>query len=70
MNYMLKKNGIVLIDDLQLYSCNQLSQFLHYERDFELVLDLGKLKAYRKTSNRRIIAGNKSGLNLAMKGKF
>ena len=66
MNYMMKKGGVMFIDDLQIYSCNQLSEFLRHERDFELVFDIGKLKGYCRNSDRRILSGWKSGYNMAM----
>ncbi|MFO7032357.1 hypothetical protein B9T07_21065 [Limnospira fusiformis CCALA 023] len=69
MNYMMKQGGILFVDDLQIYSCNQLSEFLLHERDFQLVFDIGKLRAYQRTSERRVLSGWKSGYNLKMMNK-
>jgi hypothetical protein len=63
MNYMMKNGAIVLVDDIQIYYCRQLAEFLEHERDFELVIDLGKLKGFRRNSNRRVLKGHKLGLN-------
>jgi len=70
INYMLKPGGVIMVDDLQIYSCHLLARFLELEWDFERVLDLGKARIYRRTSGRCVLTGWKSGFNMAMEGKF
>ncbi|MFN3361483.1 MAG: class I SAM-dependent methyltransferase [Pseudanabaenaceae cyanobacterium] len=66
LNYGLKAGGIIMVDDTQIYSCRELSLFLLHEPDFELVLDLGKIKLFKRHSDRRVLRGWDSGYNLKM----
>ncbi len=52
-NFMLKRGGFLLVDDLQLHPCKELGRMLAEQPDFEAVLDLGKSMLFRKTTAAR-----------------
>jgi hypothetical protein len=51
LNQMLGKGGILILDDLQLYSVLQLFLLLRHQPGFEPVARVGKLAAFRKTDD-------------------
>lgn len=53
--YLLRKGGILLLDDVQLGSCGLLHELLKAEDSFEYVADAKKLVAFRKTTDRRFL---------------
>ena len=48
INYILKKNGFIMIDDLNIHSIKELAKFMNSEDTFELQLDLGKAVVFKK----------------------
>lgn len=55
LNMMLGRGGLLLVDDLQLYSVAELSRLLAEQEEFELIADLGKLQVWKKTVARRFL---------------
>ena len=51
LNMMLVNGGLLLIDDIQIYSCDQLLLLLDEQHQFERVPARGKLAAFRKRSD-------------------
>jgi len=50
--FMLRKNGYLIIDDIQLHSIKEIANFLVSEVDrFELVINLGKTLVFRKLTD-------------------
>ena len=47
---MLKPGGYLMVDDIQLFSVNQLARFLNESHEFSLILDLKKSLIFRKDS--------------------
>jgi hypothetical protein len=54
-NKMLKGGGLLLIDDLQLYSCHQLALLLQSQPGWELLAMTDKLVTFRKTNSHRYL---------------
>jgi len=50
-NLLLKKDGYLLIDDVQLHSCKEMARLLDSLPCYELALDLGKALVFRKTAD-------------------
>ncbi len=47
-NAMLKKGGLLIVDDLQLYSVNEFARWLSMQREYSLVNDMQKTLIFRK----------------------
>jgi GT2 family glycosyltransferase/glycosyltransferase involved in cell wall biosynthesis len=54
-NYMLKTNGLIMIDDVNLQSIKELARMLSEQPDFRLELDLGKSLIFRRINDRRTL---------------
>lgn len=52
-NFLLKTNGYIIIDDVNLHSVKELARMLMEQPDFELALDLGKSLVFRRVSDAR-----------------
>jgi len=52
MSMMLRRGGILVLDDLQIHSVAELSRLLAEQPEFELAEDLGKLQLWHKTTDR------------------
>jgi hypothetical protein len=53
-NYMLKKGGYIMLDDLQLHSVKELARLLsEQQQDFKLALDLDKSLVFQRVSESR-----------------
>lgn len=48
LNAMLKRDGLIIIDDVQLHSVGELNHLLEMESGYELFQDLGKARVFRK----------------------
>jgi Methyltransferase domain len=48
LNAALKKGGLLIVDDLQIYAVNEFARWLALLPDFELVLNLKKVLVFRK----------------------
>ena len=57
-NMMLRKGGLLLIDDVGIYSVAELTRLLEGEDDYVKVEDFGKIQVWEKTSNRHFLAGH------------
>jgi precorrin-6B methylase 2 len=55
INYMLRQNAFVMIDDVQLYSTGELARFLTEQPGFDLELDLGKSLIFKKATSDRTL---------------
>jgi Methyltransferase domain len=56
INTMMKKGGLLFIDDIQLHSVAELCRLLSYQtNDFRLAADLGKLRVFEKCSDARTL---------------
>ncbi len=51
VNAMLKKGGILLVDDVQLHSVKELARMLAKQPEYRLVEDLGKVLAFEKLTD-------------------
>lgn len=51
INFILKKNGFLMIDDLNIHSIKEMAKFINEEDSFELVLDLGKAAIFKKVKD-------------------
>lgn len=49
-NHMLRRDGYLMLDDVQLHSVKELVRLLAMQPGFELALDLGKSLVFRKTT--------------------
>jgi hypothetical protein len=47
-NAMLRKGGLLLVDDLQIYSVNEFARWLSMQKEYSLVADLKKTLVWRK----------------------
>ncbi len=56
-NYLLRKGGILLVDDIQIGSCRLLYELLKAEDSFEYFADAKKIVAFRKTTKQRFLPG-------------
>jgi FkbM family methyltransferase len=54
-NYLVKPDGFIMIDDIQLHSVAELMHLLDRQPGFVRVLDLGKAIVYRRTASERIL---------------
>jgi predicted O-methyltransferase YrrM len=52
-NYMLKRGGYIMLDDVQLHAVKELARLLAEQPDYQLVLDLGKALVFRRVSESR-----------------
>lgn len=50
-NYMLRKGGYLMVDDVQLHSIKELARLLAQQPGFEIALDLGKSLVFQKTTS-------------------
>jgi len=57
INYMLKTNGVLMIDDIQLHSVKELARLLFEEPSFTLELDLGKALIFRRKGDAKLLGG-------------
>ncbi len=57
-NYILKQNGLLLIDDIQLYSVKELVRFLNELPDWQVLAKMDKLWIFEKLSSDNILSGN------------
>ncbi len=55
INMMMRRGGLLLVDDLQPHSLAELGRLLEQQQEFELIEDLGKLQVFRKTVDRRFL---------------
>ena len=54
INFMLKKGGFLLLDDIHLHSVAELFRFISYDtKNFRLRSDLGKLQIFEKITDQR-----------------
>lgn len=51
ISQMLKKDGHIMIDDIQFHSVKELASMLSEQPDFEPVLDLGKSLVFRQIAD-------------------
>jgi len=61
MNYALINRGILLVDDLQLGDPKLLDLILRNDKSFSVFGKAGKLGAYRKNSDNKLLTGGRSG---------
>jgi predicted O-methyltransferase YrrM len=54
-NYMLKRGGYVMVDDVNLHSVKELARMLSEQRDFRIALDLGKALLFERTTDKRVL---------------
>ena len=52
-NYVLRRGGYLMVDDVQLHSVKELARLLIEQPGFELALNLGKSLVFRKTTDDR-----------------
>jgi hypothetical protein len=55
INRMLRKGGVLFVDDVHLYSVNQLLLLLRHETDYELLAIEGKFATLRKVTDREFL---------------
>ena len=55
VNMMLRKGGILWIDDVQLHSVKELARLLTHQPGFRLVEDLGKVLAFEKLTDEPLL---------------
>ncbi len=48
INMMMRRGGLILVDDLQIHSVAELARLLEQQPNFDLALDLGKLQIWQK----------------------
>ena len=53
--YLLRKGGIILIDDIQIGSCRLVFELMKAEDGFEFFEDAGKIAAFIKTTDHRFL---------------
>lgn len=53
INFLVKSGGLIIVDDIALYSVREMARFLLHQPGFELVEDLGKALVFKKTTARR-----------------
>ena len=51
LNMMMKRDGLLFVDDVQLYACAQLMLLLREQPEFGLVSLVGKMATFRKRTN-------------------
>jgi hypothetical protein len=51
LNMMMRRDGLLFVDDVQLYACAQLMLLLREQPEFELVSLVGKMATFRKRTN-------------------
>jgi hypothetical protein len=50
-NALVRQDGYIMIDDVQLHSCKELARFVAEEPGFSLALDLGKALVFKKLTS-------------------
>jgi hypothetical protein len=53
VNYLLKPSGLLMLDDVQLYSVSELVALLNEQWGYDIVCDGGKFVVFRKTTEAR-----------------
>jgi Methyltransferase domain len=51
LNVMMKRDGLLFVDDVHVYACAQLMLLLREQPEFELVSLVGKMATFRKRTN-------------------
>jgi predicted O-methyltransferase YrrM len=54
INKILKKNGLLALDDIQLHAVRELYKLLKYQPDYVLYRDLGKMAVFKKITDIRL----------------
>jgi methyltransferase family protein len=53
INYVVRPGGLIMLDDTQLHSVNELVKLLREQPGYEVALDMGKAIVFRKTAVQR-----------------